>query len=153
MEFVTRLHPLLVHFPIAFLISYFLLELGGILFKKDFFHSSALIILIAGVLFALLSALTGNQASEFLKPLVKNKTKEVFEIIERHEQFATFTLWYFFALMVFRIWLILKKRFSFRWKIICLMLGLIGSLLIIKTGLLGGQLVYEFGAGTKLFLK
>ena len=153
MEFVAKLHPLLVHFPIALLFSYFLLELGGIVFKKDFLHSSALIVLIGGVLFALVSALTGNQAFEYLKPFIKSKTSEVFETIELHEQFANITLWYFFVLMVLRIWLILKKRFSFRWKIICLLLGLIGCFLIIKTGLLGGQLVYEFGAGTKMFLK
>jgi uncharacterized membrane protein len=153
MEFLSRLHPLIVHFPIALLFSYVFWELGGLLFKKEFIHSTAFIILVSGVFFALISALTGNQAFEILRPTLKSKSIGIVDMIETHEQFATFTLWYFFALMILRAWLLIKKKFNYNWKIVCLLLGSVGCYLIIRTGILGGQLVYEFGIGTKIFLK
>ena len=153
MEFISQLHPLIVHFPVALLISYLLLELGGVLLKKEYLHSVAFILLAVGVAAALFSALTGNQAFEYLKPILKNKPKVFVEMIELHEQYATLTLWYFLMLLVLRTWLIIKKKFVLRWKIICILLGLIGCFLIVRTGLLGGHLVYEYGIGTKLFLK
>ena len=52
MEFLANLHPVIVHFPIAFFILYFLFEAAGIILGKDFLLKSAFIILLIGVVAA-----------------------------------------------------------------------------------------------------
>ncbi|MHB9014432.1 MAG: DUF2231 domain-containing protein, partial [Ignavibacteriaceae bacterium] len=64
MEFLAQLHPKIVHFPIALLSTYVLLEIIGVVFKRDFFSKAAHLILLLGVLGALAAVFTGNQAED-----------------------------------------------------------------------------------------
>lgn len=153
MEFVANLHPLIIHFPIAFFAAYFVLEFTSLVTKKDSLCKMATVFLGAGVIFALLAVLTGNQAHEVLKPVLKMKQSFINEAIESHEQFATITLWYFFAMLVLRIYLLIKKNLSPNWKFGFFVLALLGIYFVYQTGILGGKLVYDFGVGTKLFIK
>ena len=41
MEFLAQLHPKIIHFPIAFLLIYVLLEITGVITKKDFYLKAA----------------------------------------------------------------------------------------------------------------
>jgi uncharacterized membrane protein len=50
MEFLAELHPKIVHFPIAFLTIYPVIELIALISKKDFFSKAALLFLLVGVL-------------------------------------------------------------------------------------------------------
>lgn len=150
MEFLAYLHPKIIHFPIAFFILYFLFESTGILLKKEFLLKSALIILILAIFFSVLAVLTGNQANEIVK---QRQTDAALykDVINQHELFATITLWYFFALMFLRIYFVVKKKFIGKVQYLFIVLGLIGSLLIFLTGSYGGDLVFKYGIGTKLF--
>jgi uncharacterized membrane protein len=150
MEFLAELHPRIIHFPIAFFILYFLFETTGILLKKEYLLKSAFIVLILGVFFSLLSVLTGNQAHEVVKQIQIDATLYN-DLIEQHELFATITLWYFVAVLVFRTYLLVKKKFESKIRYTFIILGLIGSLLIFLTGTYGGELVFKYGIGTKLF--
>ena len=150
MEFLAELHPRIIHFPIAFFILYFLFETTGILLKKEYLLKSAFIVLILGVFFSLLSVLTGNQAHEVVKQ-IQIDAALYNDLIEQHELFATITLWYFVAVLVFRTYLLVKKKFVNRIQYTFIILGLIGSLLIFLTGTYGGELVFKYGIGTKLF--
>lgn len=150
MEFLAQLHPKIIHFPIALFILYFLFETSGVLLKKEFLIKSALIVLILAILFSVLSVLTGNQAYEIVK---QRQTDAALykDLIEQHELFATITLWYFFAVLFLRIYFLVKKEFVGKIQYLFIVLGLIGSLLIFLTGTYGGDLVFKYGIGTKLF--
>jgi uncharacterized membrane protein len=150
MEFLAELHPQIIHFPIAFFILYFLFETSGILFKKEFLLKSALIILILAIIFSVLAVLTGNQAHQFVK---QRQAESVFynDIIDKHELYATITLWYFFTVLVLRVYLTVKKKFAGKTMYLFIVLGLIGSILIFLTGSYGGDLVFKYGIGIKIF--
>jgi uncharacterized membrane protein len=150
MEFLADLHPKVIHFPIAFFILYFLFETAGIILKRDYLTKSAFIVLILGLFFSLLSVLTGNQAHQAVKQ-VQIDAALYNDLIEQHELFATITLWYFVAVSVFRTYLLVNKKFVNRIRYIFIILGLVGSLLIYLTGTYGGELVFKYGIGTKLF--
>jgi uncharacterized membrane protein len=153
MEFLAELHPRIVHFPVVLFILYFFLEAFGILLKKDYLSKSAYIILVAGIVTAVAAVLTGNQAHEAAKMILKEKNNLLNEMIEQHEQNATITLWYFLAILILRTYLIIKKKFENNWKYIFIPLGLAGCYLIYITGIHGGELVFKYGIGTQLFGK
>ncbi len=153
MEFLAELHPRIVHFPVALFILYFFLEAFGILLKKNYLSKTAYIILIAGIVTAVTAVLTGNQAHEAAKMILKEKNNLLNGMIEQHEQNATITLWYFFAILILRTYFITKKIFESDWKYIFITLGLVGCYLIYITGIHGGELVFKYGIGTQLFGK
>ena len=153
MEFLAELHPRIVHFPVSLFILYFFLEAFGILLKKKYLSKTAYIILIAGIVTAVTAVLTGNQAHEAAKMILSGKNNLLNGMIEQHEQNATITLWYFFAILILRTYFITKKKFESNWKYIFIPLGLAGCYLIYITGIHGGELVFKYGIGTQLFGK
>jgi uncharacterized membrane protein len=152
MEFLANLHPLVVHFPVAFFILYFLFESTGIILRKDFLSKSAFIVLGLGVFFAVCAVLTGNQALDVAK-IIKKNDLQLNELIETHQQYATITLWYFFVVLIFRTYILVKKKFNTGLKYVFIFLALIGCYLIYETGSHGGNLVFQNGVGTQLFGK
>ncbi|MEW6193829.1 MAG: DUF2231 domain-containing protein [Bacteroidota bacterium] len=153
MEFLANIHPQIVHFPIAFFILYFLFETSGIILKKEYLMKSALIILVVGVCFSLIAVLSGNQSAQNLSNTYHENFVNYKDQISLHEQFATISLWYFSVVLFLRIYLQIKKKLSGNFKYILLLLGLTGCVLIYFTGIYGGELVYKYGIGTKLFEK
>lgn len=153
MEFLAGLHSEIIHFPIAILILYSLFEILGILLKKEFLQKSAHLLLAIGVVVSIAAVLTGNQAAEAAE-LIKNKIRVYpAELIEEHETYATITLWYFSVILIFRTYLVLKKKFKGILQYLFILLVLIGSFLIYETGNHGGKLVYKYGIGTKAIEK
>jgi uncharacterized membrane protein len=153
METLAELHPRIVHFPIALFIIYFVFEISGIMSKKDFLNKAAYIILILGIITALIAVMTGNQAQNAAKLILNGKISEISEAIEKHEEYATITLWYFTALFVLRTYLLIRKKFNINWKYVFIGLGLIGCYLIYITGYYGGELVFNYGIGIHLSAK
>ena len=150
MEFLADLHPNIVHFPIAFLLIYVLLEITGIVTKKEFFQKSAHLFLLLGVLAAVAAVITGNQASNIASEW-KNKGAVIpLDLISEHEEYATITLWYFTALLFLRTFYIIKKKFKGIVQYIFILLAVVGAYLVYQTGDHGGRLVYDHGVGTEL---
>ncbi|HEX2868526.1 MAG TPA: DUF2231 domain-containing protein [Ignavibacteriales bacterium] len=147
MEFLAGLHPKFVHFPIALFLAYALFEISGIIIKKDFLTKAAYILLLMSILGAVAAVLTGNQASEIAEKLVDLKIRMA---VSRHEDYATYALWYMFILAAFRTYLMVKKKFQGWLKYSFIVLALLGSLLIYEAALLGGKLVYQYGVGTEV---
>ncbi|MFA7228903.1 MAG: DUF2231 domain-containing protein [Melioribacteraceae bacterium] len=148
MEFLAELHPRIVHFPIAFFILYFIFETSGIIFGKDYLQKASFLILALGVLTALFSVLTGNQALTAARLLYPDNQK-LYEFIELHEKYATLTLWYYTVLLIARIYLVIKKTFEGKIKYLFILLGIIGCILVYLTGIYGGDLVFKHGIGTQ----
>jgi uncharacterized membrane protein len=153
MEFLSQLHPKIVHFPIALFIIYSLLEITGTLFKKDFFSKSAFLVLFLGILGAIAAVLTGNSAADTVQQLNKIKAVIPVESVSEHVDYANFTLWYFAGLLILRTIVVLKKKFSGGIKYLFVILSLAGVFLVYKTAELGGKLVYKYGAGTEMIKK
>jgi|NGEPerStandDraft_6_1074524.scaffolds.fasta_scaffold196707_2 uncharacterized membrane protein len=149
MEFLAQFHPKIIHFPIAFLLVYLLLELLGAIFKKNFFSKAAHLFLLFGVLGALAAVITGNQAENAFEDW--NKTTSA--ILETHSTYANITLWYFTALLVIRTFLVLRKKFSNLFKYLFCLLGIIGTYFIYQTGEHGGEMVFQHGVGTQYHIK
>ncbi len=146
MEFLSELHPKIVHFPIALFVLYFVFETAGVIFNKEYISKSSLLILIIGVASAVLAVLTGNQAQIAAKILHAGNL-EFIGLIEEHETFATATLWFFSILLTGRIYFSVKKKFSGRIRYLFMLLGFIGCILVYLSGVYGGNLVFDKGIG------
>ncbi len=143
-------HPRFVHFPIALLSTYVLLEIVGIVFKKDFFSKAAHLILFFGVLGALAAVLTGNIAEEAAELLEEQGAIIPFRAIGEHEDWATITIWYFAGVFVLRTFLVLKKSFKGIFQYIFIVFAIVGIYFVYETGDHGAKLVYQHGVGTEL---
>ena len=145
-SFLASIHPKVVHFPIALLTTYSLLEIIGIVFNKDFISKSALLVLCLGVFTAFLAVLTGNQASQDFN-LWNSESKAL--LIE-HQNFATYLLWGALAVCALRIFITVKKKFSGKIKLIFILFAIAIVFLVYETGIRGGNLVNKYGVGTDL---
>ncbi len=150
MEFLSQLHPQIVHFPIAFMAIYAVLEITGILSGREFFQKAAYLFLFLGVLSAVAAVITGNQAAEIASSWKDKGAVIPTRLISEHEEYATITLWYFTGLLVLRTFLLLKKKFRGIIKYLFILLAVIGLYFVYQTGGHGGKLVYDHGVGTEL---
>jgi uncharacterized membrane protein len=150
MEYLAQLHPKLIHFPIAFLLIYILLEITGVLTNKEFFQKTAHLFLLLGVLGAIGAVITGNQAADIASKWEDKGATIPFGLISDHEEFATITLWYFTGLLVLRTFFVLKKKFRGINQYLFILLAIIGGYIVYQTADLGGKLVYNNGVGTEL---
>ena len=146
MELLAELHPKVVHFPVALLLTYVILELIGIVFRKEFYQKAAHLLLFLGVIFALFAVLTGNQAFTAYQYWSESSSK----LFNEHQTFANLTVWYFTGMLVLRTYLVVKKKFSSSYKYIVFILALFGCYLVYQTSEHGGDLIKKFGVGTEL---
>jgi uncharacterized membrane protein len=151
MEVLAELHPFFVHFPIALFLFYALVETWGAFSKKEYFGNTAMILLLLVVVTSVLAALTGNQAEAIILDIAENNVIIPNELLEEHETFATYSIWYFILLLALRFYFVIKKKFDGKIKYIFVVLAFIGCGLILVTGKLGGDLVFKYGVGTPLF--
>ncbi len=150
MEFLAKLHPLVVHFPVALLTLYVVLEILSQIFKKKFLKNTTHLILLLGVIGGIAAVLTGNMEFQFLtNSNMLNKTQST--LVSNHEFYATLTMWYFFVILIFKTYLVFKKKNQTLLNYLFIIFALGGFYLIFTTAKLGGKLVYEFGIGTNLF--
>lgn len=147
-KFIAELHPFFVHFPIAFFSLYFVIEVVTVFQKDNSFEKFIIILLISGVVFAMASVLSGNQAAYLLRN--NYFQNHINELVNAHENFATMTVWFFVLITAIRIYLIVKKKFNYKWKIIYIGLALIGAYLVFQTGKLGGELVHKHGINLEI---
>lgn len=153
MNFLAELHPIIVHFPVVMLSLYIVLEIITYYIKNETLNNMTTWILLFGIITAVNAVLTGNQAEHIASSFFDTTTAFLEESIEKHEQFATFTLWYFLVLLVVRYYLVQKKKMTKLFKGVLIILALCGGILIFQTGISGGNLVYKYGVGTELFNK
>jgi len=142
-EKLVHLHPMLVHFPIALYMTSVLFDFGFKIFKKEDFLKTAYFLLIL----ALLAGLAATADGLLIEGIVE-KTGVPEEAIDRHMIFAIFTIVFIGTLLGFRF--IKKNKITANLYNVYLALSLAGMILIGLTGLLGGKLVYEYGAAVKV---
>lgn len=133
-------HPLIVHFPIALLLTATALDLMATLMKRPNLHRVALWNLGLGTLGAATAVLTGLQAEEVAK-----HSFEIWRVLEIHERLGITTL--LLAIMVLAWRLTHRDHLTRRARLLTLGVMLVMCTTVSIGGYLGGRLVYEFGVG------
>ncbi len=136
------LHPILVHFPIALLITSVLFDAAGTILKREALREGALWLLILGLLGGIAAAVAGHFAEE-----AAEKAGIAEALIERHETLALVTLAIFGALLGYRLFL--RNQLARVTLAVYLIGAVVGIATLSATGYFGGHLVYEHGAGVK----
>ncbi len=139
MEFLANLHHKVIHFPIAFLMVYPLIEILALTTGRDFFVKTAGVFLLIGTLGSLAAVFTGNQAFTF----IKDWQNESLQVFDSHQTFATITVWYITGLLILRTYLSIKKKLNKKILFVFVILSLIGAYLIFQTANYGGELSKE----------
>jgi uncharacterized membrane protein len=139
---MDNIHPLLVHFPIAFLSAFFALDLVGTLAKKTQWRSVASWFLYFGTVAAAFTVIAGFIAADSVA-----HGQNVHDIMERHEHFGVSVLSLALMLSVWRIIsgaLIRGGANSF-----FLILSALLCVLMMLGADLGGLMVYHYGVAVK----
>ncbi len=135
---MDNIHPLLVHFPIAFLSTFFVLDMVGTLAKKQHWRNVASWLLYFGTVAAVFTVITGFIAAESVA-----HGQDVHGIMERHEHIGISVLSLAIVLSVWRVksrGLIQGGANSF-----FLILSALLCVLIMLGADLGGFMVYKYG--------
>lgn len=142
----TQLHAIIIHFPIALLIVGFVSELVGVINNKTFFKNTAFYLLLLGSLGVITAYFSGSFAGEGIEegPLKLP--------IQLHEQAALITLWLAIITALYRVVIFYFNYNSALLTGIGIILFTTLVLAVVRTGYLGGQLVYSHGAGVELAL-
>jgi len=137
-----NIHPLLVHFPIAFLSAFFLLDLIAVALRKNELRLVASWMLYLGALGAVSAAAAGLFAAGFVP-----HGEAVHEIMEWHKRLGLTVTSLSLVLSLWR--LMARYRFSGMANAFHLFLaGLMATAMFFGADL-GGLMVYEHGVGVK----
>ena len=137
------LHPVLVHFPIALLITSVLFDAAGHVFKRDSLRDGGFWLLVLGLIGGVAASIAGSVAEE-----AAEKAGIAESLIETHESLAFVTLGIFGILFLWRLFL--RNQFTGKLLAIYLFIAAIGVGTLSATGYYGGDLVYEHGAGVNV---
>lgn len=134
------LHPSIVHFPIALLLTATVIEVINLFLKKEYLFKTSTILFVTGFVTGLVSFMTGDAAEEF----AEQKWGEVIEsTVELHENMALLSLILFGAISILKLFG-QKLKINTKWIVtLVVILGIIGSSTLAYTGHLGGKMVYE----------
>lgn len=141
-----HIHAMVIHFPIALILVGFLSEIIALIIKKPFFAEAAFYLLLLGASGAIVAYISGSYAGDGMTDGILQKPMEL------HEEAATITLWLAIITALYRVALYYFKYHK-TWTIwvgLMLFVALVGS--VGRTGYLGGQLVFQHGAGIELAL-
>lgn len=141
-----NLHPLIIHFPIAFLTTAVLIDLISLFGRRWVgVRIAAVILFTLGALGALAAFLTGRMAADSL-----TVPASVIPVLDQHADWAERTLWFFGIYAVVRLILLWFDLHGRRWAqrgahVAAFLIGAAGLFLVVQTGLLGGSLVFKHG--------
>ncbi len=144
-EWMSNIHPLIIHFPIALLIIAVIADLGGLIFKKyDWLRPAAIFLYTFGALGTIAAYFSGKQAADIV-----NFPPPSYPVISEHADLALYTMLFFGIYTLIRLflrWKGLDQRSLVAWGLFFIAAG--GLFLIKATADHGGELVYRFGVGT-----
>ena len=133
-------HPLVVHFPIALLLTAVVLDLAALALKRPGLHRVALWNLSLGTLGAATAVLTGLQAEDTAK-----HSFEIWQVLELHKRLGITT--FILGIMVVAWRLQKRDHLTPRARAITIAAMMLMASTLSTGAYLGGRLVYEFGVG------
>lgn len=137
----SHLHPLMVHFPIALLITGFVADTAYLFYKKEACLSKlGFYLMLAGTLGAIAAVLSGTFFTEEMKGSA--------ELVRgQHETFANITMYLMIVASILRIVLAIRGITESKAGWVVYLLYLIGVIMVGYTGLLGGTIVFNYMIG------
>lgn len=138
--FLNDLHPILIHFPMALLTVSVGLDLLSPL--KPGWRPAGWITLLIGTIGAFGATATGIITTQ------PYEGTPLEALIDPHQMLAFATTLSFIGLTIWR-GLSLRKGADIASSRLYMILSILGVILLIATGLTGGNLVYEYGIGVK----
>lgn len=139
---MANIHPIVVHFPIAFLSAFFLMDLLGALFRKQNWQQLATGLLYLGTLAAAAAVAAGLMAANTVE-----HGENVHLILERHE-FLGITVLCLSAFL--SLWRLLSGGIiKGPANVIFIMFAAVLNILMIFGADLGGVMVYKHGVAVE----
>ncbi|HET7579834.1 MAG TPA: DUF2231 domain-containing protein [Bacillales bacterium] len=151
----TPLHPLLVHFPVAFLFLGSIVQLIA-LWRKKYFDRLAFFLIGFGWIMGIFAYLTGDGAEQFAE---KQWGERIQSMVETHQTFATITLIVFGCLLAVKILAFAFEHYDLKLygirqipflKTMLFVLAIGGGVFITLTGHYGGKMVYQIPSHHKV---
>lgn len=139
-QHLQNLHPLVIHFPIAFLMGAALLYIAAWLLKNERFAHSAFVLLLLGALSLAAAVAMGLYAEEGV--MLSLSVRE--QLLEQHEAYMLATLGLCTALT---LWAVLARPFPKRSRALFLFLYLAMIGVMALGADFGGRMVYDYNAG------
>jgi uncharacterized membrane protein len=139
-QHLQNIHPLVVHFPIAFLVGAALFYFLSWIFRNQTFATAAFLLLILGTLAAGAAVGTGLYAEEGV--MVSRSVRE--HLLEPHETFMLVTLG---LSIVLSVWALIARPFPKKGKWIFLLLFLVLLGIMTVGADYGARMVYDYNAG------
>jgi len=135
-----RFHAAVNDLPAALLVATVLFDFAAAIWKRESLKWASVWTLWLGVVGGWVAVLAGEQAEDVIE-----HGDAIHRIMEVHEKWAIITMSVFTALLVWRLW----RRFEERGVEAWLLKGisLFGLAMLVRVGMLGGQLVFDHAAG------
>jgi len=139
-QHLQNIHPLVVHFPIAFLVGAALFYFLGWIFRNNTFTTTGFLLLLLGTLSAGAAVGTGLYGEEGV--MVSRSVRE--HLLEVHEKFMLVTLGLSIALS---IWALVARSFPKKGRLLFLLLFLVLLGIMSVAADYGARMVYDYNAG------
>lgn len=133
------LHPMIVHFPIALIITGFCADVVSLFFKNEkCLSKTGFYLMLLGAVAAIVAWTTGQLFTD-------HPTEgAILSIFMNHKTLALVTMLVMIVGSAFRVWLVVKKLEDTKLKWIPFGFYLLAFLLVSITGFLGGKMVFEY---------
>jgi len=141
-EIFAHLHPIVVHFPIVMITVALLYDLVFAFWKRSIKPENGLWLWLIAAVGTWVSVATGPDHD------ARGNT----QYLHLHERLADYTAWAVSILVVFRLWMFLKKNKPIikGILIVYLLVSVASCTLVLATGFYGGKMVYSDGIGVKV---
>ena len=139
-QHLQNVHPLVIHFPIAFLMGAALLYVAAWIFKSDRFAHSAFVVLVLGALSLAVAVATGLYAEQGV--MLSLSVRE--HLLQPHKTAMLATLALCTTLTV---WAIMARPFPKKGRLLFLFLLLVMIGVMTVGADFGGRMVYDYNAG------
>jgi len=139
---IANIHPIIVHFPIAFLLSFFIIDLSGSLFKQQHWRQFSSGLLYLGTVAAAAAVAAGLAAEGTVE-----HGANVHLILEKHEAIGITVLCLAVLLSLWR--LLSKGIITGLSNILYISLSTLLIVLMITGADLGSLMVYKYGVAVE----
>jgi uncharacterized membrane protein len=139
-QHLQNIHPLVVHFPIAFLVGAALFYFLSWVLRNETFATTAFLLLILGTLAAGAAVGTGLYGEEGV--MVSRSVRE--HLLDTHEKFMLVTLGLSVALT---LWTLIARPFPKKARSLFLLLLLVLLGMMTAGADYGARMVYDYNAG------
>lgn len=140
---MQNLHPMVVHFPIAFLISAAALYLIALIVRGEWFAQAAFWMLLAGAAAATIGIWTGFRANDSV--MIAPSVRANILVHHKHLMVATWTM-----SLILAGWGIAARPFPRRGKFVFVLLLLAMTGVLVRGADYGGWMVFGYNAGGSL---